>query len=261
MTNGNQLAHHWNVKFYQTGIFKKTCYCGATLFTAEDGEEELQARVKFLNRRSGKEGTKPHPWENGAAGVSQTGSVSVALSQGDKEMDNRVPPRPKSRKAWPGYYAENKEAIIRDYQTLTVRKFLTKWHIQTLRWAKLMKEWNVPGKFKRPREKLIKPGVPVKGEKDQLPAFPAFREEWDSQTKVGWFDAFVRLKELGELVSTGDVGKGVLQGICAALNILVWKVPSSPEWPPANWAAELQDKNIIVAWDKDREKFIPGVQR
>lgn len=54
--------------------------------------------------------------------------------------------------------------------------------------------------------------------------------------------------------------KNRLSAICNALNVIFWKVPSvtedtdsSGEW----WAAELQDKDIHVKWDRKTQTFVP----
>lgn len=52
-----------------------------------------------------------------------------------------------------------------------------------------------------------------------------------------------------------------LQAICRALNILVYKTPLSANWLPEDQAAELQDKNILIYWDKDKQEFLPGLGR
>lgn len=43
-------------------------------------------------------------------------------------------------------FDKDKDAIIRDYQTMKLREFLRKWHISTVRWNKLQGRWKVPGK-------------------------------------------------------------------------------------------------------------------
>ena len=57
-----------------------------------------------------------------------------------------VPPRPKKRKKWPEYYEENKEAIIADYHSMTVRAFFKRWSLGTTTWPKLKEKWEVPSK-------------------------------------------------------------------------------------------------------------------
>lgn len=59
-----------------------------------------------------------------------------------------VPPKPLRRKKWVAYWEDNKEAIIRDYYSMTVREFYLRWHIATTTWKKLRDKWGLKPKDK-----------------------------------------------------------------------------------------------------------------
>jgi len=70
-----------------------------------------------------------------------------------------VPPKPKNRKKVLPYYEQNKEAMVADYNSMSVSSFLLKWGISTATWQKLKKLWGVPKKSKGIRTEKAAPAA------------------------------------------------------------------------------------------------------
>ena len=78
--------------------------------------------------------------------------VGVAII---KEMMKPVPPRPKKRKQLRQYYEQNREAILADYNSMTLLPFYRRWHISTKAWMGLKTDWSVQGKHKAHASKKV----------------------------------------------------------------------------------------------------------
>ncbi len=65
-------------------------------------------------------------------------------------QNHSAPDKPKNRrgKRQAKYLEKNKEAILRDYRSLRLKDFLTKWHISSNTWLKLKRLWKVTSKGK-----------------------------------------------------------------------------------------------------------------
>lgn len=93
----------------------------------------------------------------------------------EKAVEERVvPPKPKKRNKLWQYYEKNKEAIVTDYHSMTLREFFKRWRLSTSTWMKLKKMWGVSTKVKAagtspqpakpPRAKEYKEPKPKPGE-------------------------------------------------------------------------------------------------
>lgn len=126
---------------------------------------------------------------------------ATKVSKGD-QVTGEVPPRPKKRHQLSKYYEDNKEALLHDYQNLTLREFFAKWHLSTVYWGKLKVRWEVQAKqakLKKAKAQLEHRGPPSpvqtaaalkKTRIDQLPPLPAFNDQWNDKVKIAWFSAY-----------------------------------------------------------------------
>ena len=110
----------------------------------------------------------------------------------------------------PRDFEANKEAIVEDYNTLTLKEFFAKQHLSYARWTELKKKWGVKGKNQRKAKSLpdVKVAETHRGNPlvslgtftveaaSELPAFPTFNELWSDFTKQAWFETYLELKEL-----------------------------------------------------------------
>lgn len=117
----------------------------------------------------------------------------------EKAVETPAPPKPLRRKKWAAYFEDNMKVIIADYYSMTLSKFLQKWHISTTDWKKLRDKWGVAPKDKVVGRKLPKAAstsVPLL--KTPLPPFPPFNNDWSSIVQIEWFKAYVELKRSGD---------------------------------------------------------------
>ena len=78
--------------------------------------------------------------------------VKTNKNVGEREP---VPPRPKKRKLLRQYYEQNREAILADYNSMTLLPFYKRWGISSNMWVELKREWEIPGKYKKHDSKKI----------------------------------------------------------------------------------------------------------
>ena len=74
-----------------------------------------------------------------------------------------------------GYWKRHREEVMGDYQTMHVRKFLSKWHLSTQGWKTVRLGLEIPNK-----------GYLVPLSFPKLPSFPEFNQDWKAATQVEW---------------------------------------------------------------------------
>lgn len=132
------------------------------------------------------------------ADAKDLGAVDVE----DKETEQRTldpTPRSKPRKEKETriHYDErvkNKEAMIQDYYSLTLMKFLKKWQLSTNTWQKLKLKWGVKSKKKALENVNMTANTDPPGvfEHD----LPPFNEAWGDAVKVKWLEVWLELRRL-----------------------------------------------------------------
>ncbi len=85
------------------------------------------------------------------------------------------------------YFEDHKAEILKDYNALTTIKFLSLWHLSSIRWKRIKLKWGIGGKQ----------DYPPKGTKlDTMPLFPAFNEKWNEAVQCEWLRTYVELEKL-----------------------------------------------------------------
>ena len=117
-----------------------------------------------------------------------------------KLPDNR--PGLEARLAW---LEENREEVIKDYQTMNLRDFYIKWKLTNARWNYLRDLWQVVSKGKRNRYTDVKPlkkhtGNPLHGfdKLKLLPAFPEFNPTWSDELRIVWLNVYAEIVMEGQ---------------------------------------------------------------
>uniref|UniRef100_A0A6M3IRS5 Uncharacterized protein n=1 Tax=viral metagenome TaxID=1070528 RepID=A0A6M3IRS5_9ZZZZ len=134
-----------------------------------------------------------------------------------------VPPRPRRGKLGRKFYEDNKEAILRDYQDLTLKEFYAKRAIWAGTWTALKRAWGIQGKYPKNAHRkpiadkatdepkvtkvskvtkvnkgnLVSLGTFTVEAASELPAFPAFNDNWPMLTQIEWLQTYRVLRERG----------------------------------------------------------------
>ena len=66
----------------------------------------------------------------------------------EEVADAEVPPRPQKKKKLYEYFEQNKEAILADYRSMTLKGLYSKWRLTATTWTNLKRKWEVQGKGK-----------------------------------------------------------------------------------------------------------------
>lgn len=107
-------------------------------------------------------------------------------------------------------YEADKEDIVEDYDTLSLKEFYAKQHLAPSTWTKLKRKWGVKGKSPRKAKPVLDAEAPTvhKGKPlvslgtftveavGKLPAFPEFNDSWPMLTQIAWLETYKALKEL-----------------------------------------------------------------
>ena len=117
----------------------------------------------------------------------------------NSENNKKEPASPQEKKKGgpriqqPGqYFDDHKAEVLKDYNKLTTVKFLSLWHLSSMRWKKIKLRWGLGGKHAYPlKAKFIPHTVNT-----LLPQFPEFNEDWDVPVKAKWLETYVELKKL-----------------------------------------------------------------
>ena len=183
-------SHHWHLGEYVPFISQGTCHCGAVKYFANSFEKELVARANELNETQSKEGVMVN---NEVKEKQEPVSVAPAL------IKRRSKYRPRS------HFEDNKEAILGDYRSLTIKEFFDKWHLNSNSWTKLKREWGVKGKYKRKApfdtkvtkvhkgNSVASMGVICDEVNKGLPPFPAFSDTWPMLVQIEWLLTYKEL--------------------------------------------------------------------
>lgn len=161
-------GHHWKFAPYEKYISRGECCCGAVRFMPDtfggdkEFRQQMETRIKQLNKMYGKEGHKVK------------GKTSTSTTQPQTAPQSATPPEAK-RYRNAAYFEENKEAIIKDYEALSLKEFYGKWHINSGAWTKLKRGWGInKGKAPRmaePEPKALEPETKMSaGETNQPPS-------------------------------------------------------------------------------------------
>jgi len=116
----------------------------------------------------------------------------------DATAPARTPRKYKARKPRRDYEAD-KEAIVEDYDTLTLKEFFAKQHISSDAWAKLKKKWGVTGRMPHKdsslKGNLVSLGTYEVVEDKGLPPFPPFNDSWPMLTQISWLETYAKITE------------------------------------------------------------------
>jgi hypothetical protein len=126
------------------------------------GKTKRVTKVTKLGRVNGKL-VPPSPKDIIGLAPSEVAELNAAIKEAEETTANPndsqekndgepVPSLPKTRRC-PAEFEDNKEAILHDYQILTLRDFYKKWTLNAARGTSLKKTWGVIGKRSRPSRK------------------------------------------------------------------------------------------------------------
>lgn len=118
------------------------------------------------------------------AGLKKRWGFGVSKKRASKATE-KVPQRPEKKRIQADL-EKNKEAIIKDYNTMPWPDLLKKWHFSCHIWARLQKEWGVPHKIHRGRITCLQ-------QEFTLPEFPAFNDKWGDPVQVKWLEVYPEL--------------------------------------------------------------------
>lgn len=162
-------GHHWRLSPFESYISRSTCDCGAVQFEADtrDGEkvflEELDSRVKELNKTEGKEGTLEKQGE----------AISTIEHQTTPDSATPIPSRPdltglkltQRNKVMHKYYEENAAAILEDRAATGDKETIRRWGFSQCGYRNFLKRRGLAFQGKasaRPRKKAAEPAVGIK---------------------------------------------------------------------------------------------------
>lgn len=155
------VAHHWKLEFYERGIQKGICACGAVKFYPAVYTAEYLERSKELNKKLGKPGDPNYH--------NEIKKEEIKTVKQEAKLPP-IPPKPES--IIPGrasgaagmqlhkYYMANKDAIITYFNELGEDKTCILWGISPSGWRTLRCSL-MPDKFPKPQwSRFKKEGKP-----------------------------------------------------------------------------------------------------
>ncbi len=155
--------------------------------------EEAIARVKAEKKHTP---TVQEDWPT------ETKEVDVVK----ETASSKEPTTPKEKRHYaksrsPAYWREHREALVTDYYSMPLQRFLETWRVSTSTWQLVRDMLEIPKKS----EAHIIYKAPT-GKPETVPAFPAFNEQWPSQVQIEWFKSYMDLiEELKQYLEDHDM--------------------------------------------------------
>ena len=113
----------------------------------------------------------------------------------DKDQDQVIEPRPKDPVKMVKWNAKYRSLIRADYEALGKKATLKKWQITACSLGQLVKNRKTPPSQQQPPD-------PEPNNNRDGPDLPAFRNEWQPEVQIKWFDCYLAVINSGGGVRT-----------------------------------------------------------